>query len=345
MAAKTVVASLLPRLFVQQPAISLGGVLALEEAQAHYLARVLRCRTGDSVRVFDGHSGEYLAVIQSSTSSRVRIRVQQLLRPAPPPSALAPWLLHVPLRPSKQEYLVMKAVECGVDGIVAVSSEYGQYGSGAGKASPEAAAKAAGKMRAWAVEAAEQCERLTLPRILLQPKHTPLHLHAAVADWCGVQAEDGGSSAAQASWLAGVPARRVLLVCDEGERVSTAASAAAAADAAAAPPAPAAAAGASASEGRARTGCDTNMFTAVRKLLGNGSGSSSAGAPCAVGVLVGPEGGWSPQERAAFRQLELELQGSQHLARVTLGPLVYRAETAAVAALAQLQLALQELSR
>jgi len=50
------------------------------------------------------------------------------------------------------------------------------------------------------------------------------------------------------------------------------------------------------------------------------------GGDGAVAILVGPEGGWTPEEREQF-----ELQGWQ---RVTLGPLILRAETAAIAALA-----------
>jgi 16S rRNA (uracil1498-N3)-methyltransferase len=48
-----------------------------------------------------------------------------------------------------------------------------------------------------------------------------------------------------------------------------------------------------------------------------------------VAVLIGPEGGWTDEERAAF----LHAGWSQ----VTLGPLILRAETAALAALAVIQ--------
>jgi 16S rRNA (uracil1498-N3)-methyltransferase len=45
-------------------------------------------------------------------------------------------------------------------------------------------------------------------------------------------------------------------------------------------------------------------------------------------ILIGPEGGWSQNERELFHR-----EGSARLAAVGLGPLVLRAETAAIAAL------------
>ena len=48
-------------------------------------------------------------------------------------------------------------------------------------------------------------------------------------------------------------------------------------------------------------------------------------------MLIGPEGGWSDEERALVRGFE-----GRRVVRVSLGPLVLRAETAALAALAAL---------
>jgi 16S rRNA (uracil1498-N3)-methyltransferase len=48
-----------------------------------------------------------------------------------------------------------------------------------------------------------------------------------------------------------------------------------------------------------------------------------------VAILIGPEGGWTEEERSAFVQA--------NWTQVTLGPLILRAETAALAALAVIQ--------
>ena len=53
----------------------------------------------------------------------------------------------------------------------------------------------------------------------------------------------------------------------------------------------------------------------------------------ALALLIGPEGGFDPDERAALLALP-------HVARLSLGPRILRADTAAVAALALVQAAL-----
>src|SRR5690606_38741979 len=55
--------------------------------------------------------------------------------------------------------------------------------------------------------------------------------------------------------------------------------------------------------------------------------------PGPVGVLVGPEGGFSPEERAG-------LQRREFVVAIALGPRVMRADTAAVAAMAVVQAAI-----
>jgi 16S rRNA (uracil1498-N3)-methyltransferase len=79
-----------------------------------------------------------------------------------------------------------------------------------------------------------------------------------------------------------------------------------------------------------------NRQFSYRYSLDEGGGKPLAGVlPVArhatdrVAVLVGPEGGWTDEERAAF----LHAGWTQ----ITLGPLILRAETAALAALAVIQ--------
>lgn len=58
----------------------------------------------------------------------------------------------------------------------------------------------------------------------------------------------------------------------------------------------------------------------------HGSLPSQRAAPDRVAILVGPEGGWTPEERAQFL--------AAGWTRVSLGPRILRSETAAIAALA-----------
>jgi 16S rRNA (uracil1498-N3)-methyltransferase len=52
--------------------------------------------------------------------------------------------------------------------------------------------------------------------------------------------------------------------------------------------------------------------------------------PGPVGVLVGPEGGFTPEERASLRRRDFVVP-------IALGPRIMRADTAAVAAMAVVQ--------
>ena len=63
-----------------------------------------------------------------------------------------------------------------------------------------------------------------------------------------------------------------------------------------------------------------------------------ADAPAGVGLLIGPEGGFDDAERAAILALPRVL-------RLSLGPRVLRADTAAVAALALIQATLGDWPR
>ena len=51
-----------PRLFVAQPLLA-GATVALDPAQGHYLAGVLRLSAGDRVLAFNGTDGEWRCAI------------------------------------------------------------------------------------------------------------------------------------------------------------------------------------------------------------------------------------------------------------------------------------------
>ena len=64
-----------------------------------------------------------------------------------------------------------------------------------------------------------------------------------------------------------------------------------------------------------------------------GAGLELAGDPGPWAILIGPEGGFSPEERARLKALPFTTT-------VSLGPRILRADTAAVAALTIWQIAL-----
>lgn len=83
-----------PRLFVTPP---LGpGAYTLEGAQAHYLAQVMRLKPGAPVKLFDGVSGEWLAVAESIGKRALTLDVRERLRAVEAVPDL--WLCVAPLK-------------------------------------------------------------------------------------------------------------------------------------------------------------------------------------------------------------------------------------------------------
>jgi 16S rRNA (uracil1498-N3)-methyltransferase len=231
-----------PRLYVDAP-LAAGAPVALAAPQAHYLTHVLRLKDGHGVNVFNGRDGEWSAAIVLHKRA-ASLLVGAKLRDQTVPSDLH--YLFAPLKAARLDYMVQKAVEMGVSRLQPVLTRHGQV-----------ARVNAERMRANAIEAAEQCGILSLPEI--------------------------GEPAALPQVVAGHDPARWLVFCDE---------AAEAADPVAA------------------------------------LGAVPAQAPLAV--LIGPEGGFAEAERAALVTLP-------HVVRLSLGPRILRADTAAVAALALVQ--------
>src|SRR5687767_4389807 len=67
-----------PRLYLDAP-LAAGARLPLERAQANYLLNVLRLREGESVLVFNGRDGEWLArVVVEGRKSAGLVAAEQL---------------------------------------------------------------------------------------------------------------------------------------------------------------------------------------------------------------------------------------------------------------------------
>jgi len=153
-----------PRLFVAG-ALREGAEIIASAEQAHYLGNVLRCGSGDPVRLFNGGDGEWTARLAFARRDRltfsvgVRLRAQQ--------SEAGPWLVFALLKRDATDLVVRQSVELGVSRVLPVITER----TNAARVNHE-------RLRAIAVEAAEQSERLTVPAIDL-----PARLETVLADW------------------------------------------------------------------------------------------------------------------------------------------------------------------
>lgn len=139
------------RLYVES-CLSQGAAVESGRDQAHYLAHVLRLAPGDPVALFNGCDGEWLARIAKVGKRSVVLSVDRQLRPQAPEPDL--WLVFAPVKRAPLDFLVQKATELGVSALMPAVTR---------RTVVERIKRE--RMEANAVEAAEQCERLTLPRI------------------------------------------------------------------------------------------------------------------------------------------------------------------------------------
>ncbi len=130
-----------------------GEPVALGSGQAHYLRDVLRLGPGASVTLFNGRDGEWRGRIEDLGKKGGRIHVERQTRPQLPEPDL--WLVFAPLKSDRLDFLVEKATELGVAALAPVFTRH----TAVGRVNLE-------RMRARAIEAAEQCERLTVPQVL-----------------------------------------------------------------------------------------------------------------------------------------------------------------------------------
>ncbi|MCE9523630.1 MAG: 16S rRNA (uracil(1498)-N(3))-methyltransferase [Alphaproteobacteria bacterium] len=141
----------LTRLYVENP-LSAGADIALGEAQTHFLAHVLRATAGDALRVFNGRDGEWRATVKSVAKRAVTLTLDRQTREQAGVPDL--WLVLAPIKKTPLDYIVQKATELGIARLQPVITR---------RTIVERVNL--DRMRANAIEAAEQSERLSVPDI------------------------------------------------------------------------------------------------------------------------------------------------------------------------------------
>jgi 16S rRNA (uracil1498-N3)-methyltransferase len=231
------------RIFQPAP-LAKDRAIGLEHEAAHYLIKVLRMGEGAKLLVFNGQDGEWEAELRLPSRKTPALELLRQTRPQTGLSRLN--YAFAPLKSARLDYVIQKAVEMGAGCIIPVITQRCQVSR-----------LKAERLRANAIEAAEQCGILSLPEIA--PEIT------------------------LKAWLDGLDAAHPIVFCDEDAPIR-------------------------------------DPVSALQLLPKTGP----------ISVLIGPEGGFAPEERA-------HLLRHQTIARLSLGPRILRADTAGVAALALLQ--------
>jgi 16S rRNA (uracil1498-N3)-methyltransferase len=156
--------------------LAAGAEVEVGPGPAHHLRAVLRLGVGAPVTAFNPRDGEWLCRIADSSRKGTSLIVERLTRPAAVEGDL--WLVFAPIKRARLDWLVEKATELGVSALVPVWTRHTQIER-----------LNLDRLRAHAVAAAEQTERLSVPEL-----RSPQPLDAVLDAW---------------------PAERRLIVCDE----------------------------------------------------------------------------------------------------------------------------------
>ena len=163
------------RLFTEAD-LSVSGSVALAEGQAHYLRHVMRRGAGAPLLLFNVRDGEWRARLGLQGKKGAIAEVESCTRQqAAEPDV---WLCFAPVKRARIDYIAEKATELGVAVLQPVITRH----TNVERVNVE-------RLRANAVEAAEQTERLSVPEV-----REPIDLARLLATW---------------------PVERRLLMCDE----------------------------------------------------------------------------------------------------------------------------------
>jgi 16S rRNA (uracil1498-N3)-methyltransferase len=196
----------------------------------------MRLKAGDPVRLFDDRTGEWLAEVVEAAKRTITLRLTSRLRDREKVPDL--WLLFAPIKKGRIDWLVEKATELGAARLQPVITQR----TIVDRLNMD-------RLRAHAIEAAEQCDRTALPELA-----EPAKLSALLKGW---------------------DATRALIFADES----------------------------------------------------GGSPLVEIASPGPTAILIGPEGGFTSDERESIR-------ATPGAVAMSLGPRILRAETAAAAAIA-----------
>ena len=229
------------RLFIEKQ-ISQNLMIYIKEKQHHFLKNVLRVKLNDVINVFDGNTGEWRSKVISISKDKTALKIEKKIREFETQPDI--WLIFAPIKLFRLNIIIQKAVELGVSKFIPCKTEFSNFDKLNYK-----------NLELNAIEAAQQCERLDVPKI-----EKIINLDMMIKE---------------------LPDDRALVFCDES---------------------------------------DTNLPSIYDELRSN------LNKYLKWSVIIGPEGGFSIEERELIKK-------QKNVLHVTLGSRILRSDTAAISSL------------
>ncbi|KAA6204378.1 MAG: RsmE family RNA methyltransferase [Candidatus Tokpelaia sp.] len=300
-----------------------GAEFSLSKEQTHYLLHVLRLQQGQDILLFDGKGGEWRAHCLEAGKKSLRLRLEEQTRRQDKAKIRLVYCF-APLKGARLDYMVQKAVEMGVNFFQPVLTQHTQIYK-----------LNSGRLKANIMEAAEQCGQLSLASLA-----EPLSLAALLQGW---QQQWGREARLIFADEAQITPAGAEITAAEKDRTATREKAATAHN-----PLPVLLQLKAAGDRQQITEAapEKRQEAAAQMLFTPAAGAKEAASPAAdreeadmrqeadimptIGLLIGPEGGFSAAERRL-------LYAQDFITAIPLGPRILRADTAATAALALIQ--------
>ena len=233
------------RLFTENE-IFLNLEVHFKDKQHHFLKNVLRIKLNDIINLFDGITGEWEATVISILKEKTTLRIIKKISEFEHQPNI--WLIFAPIKIFRLNITIQKATELGVSKFIPCKTEFSNFDKLNYK-----------NLELNALEAAQQCKRLDIPKIdrIVNFK----------------------------SLLEAFPDDRAIVFCDESDFTLP------------------------------------SIYDEVKE---------KADKYLKWAVIIGPEGGFSSEEREM-------LLNQKNILRVTLGSRILRSDTAAISSLFCLQ--------
>ena len=144
------------RIFVNKK-LSKNMMIYIKEKQHHFLKNVLRIKINDELMIFDNQTGEWFSKVMSINRANIVLQVLKKNRDIAYESDI--WLVFALIKQHRLNITIQKATELGASKLIPCVTKYTNNNFLNYK-----------NLNLNIVEAAEQCERLTLPVLEKQIK-------------------------------------------------------------------------------------------------------------------------------------------------------------------------------